>query len=205
MSSDRTRGERFIGEMKEFGSFHKKTQRYIRQSLDVAFKRGDPVALWGRTIGERDNIRLQMHNYRLMLDRTRIRLDRAGKVDIAHIEYVNGPMTALAAFDLSMGCLPGFGSFRFLYERLFGGDVRPWLPSIYVAAAALPIINPSRRRELLQAISEKSCTCEWSLHDPEFVPEWVEKVDITVPPTPPPVKKLPPPETPSSEPPTENA
>lgn len=178
-SASQSRGELFIDEMKEFGSFHKKTQRYIRQSLDVAFDRGDPLATWGRTEEERHNIRMQMHNYNLMLDRARIRLARAGKVDIGHVEHISGALISLAAFDLSNGCLLGFAPFRFLYERLFGAAVRPWLPSVYVGAAALPLLNSASRKTHLHAISEKSCCAdEWSKVEPIFVPEWVDKVEL---------------------------
>jgi hypothetical protein len=148
-------GELLIAEMKEFGTFHKKTQRYIRQSLDVAFHRGDPIAVWGRTQDERDNIRLQIHNYELLLNRIRLRLDRAGGVNIGHIEWVIGPLVGLATFDLSNGCLNGFGPFRFLYERLFGAEVRPWLPSVYMAASGMPLLHPAERKNLLHAISER--------------------------------------------------
>jgi hypothetical protein len=184
-------GELYIAEMKEFGSFHKKTQRYIRQSLDVAFDRGDVLQKWGRTQAERDEIRLQQHNYSLLLNRIRLRLNRSGGVNIGHIEWVMGPLVAIATYDLSCGKLNGFGPFRFLYERLFGAEVRPWLPSVYCAAAAMPLHHAGDRKNLLHAISEQSACAEaWSNRDPMFMPEWVEKVDMNPPPEP---KKLPPP------------
>ena len=37
-------GAMLISEMKEFASFPKATQRYIRRSLDVAYGRRDPIA-----------------------------------------------------------------------------------------------------------------------------------------------------------------
>jgi hypothetical protein len=207
--TSRPRGELYIAEMKEFGSFHKKTQRYIRQALDVAFRRGDPLQKWGRTQQERDDIRTQQHNYELLLNRVRMRLDRAGGISIGHSEHITGPLIGLATFDLSCGKLPGFGPFRFLYERLFGAEVRPWLPGVYCAAAASPLLYPVDRKNLLHAISEQSaCAESWSKIDPLFLPEWVEKVDMNPPPEP---KKLPPPspppsdEQPSPEPPKEDA
>lgn len=201
------RGELFIAEMKEFGSFHKKTQRYIRQSLDVAFRRGDPVQTWGRTQQERDDIRMQQHNYELLLNRIRLRLDKANGVSIGHVEWVTGPLVGLATFDLSCGKLSGFGSFRFLYERLFGAAVRPWLPSVYMAAAGMPLLHPNDRNNLLRAISEKAACCEgWSSTEPMFLPEWVDKIDMNPPPE---QKKLPPPASPPAsdtpEPPKEDA
>lgn len=186
-SETKSRGKTSIAEMKEFGSFTKKAQRYIRQSLDVAFKRGDPVLTWGRNDVERMNIQTQIHNYNLLLGRIRLRLQRSGKVEIGQVEHVMGPLVAIATFDLSMGCIPHFGVFRFLYERLFGAEVRPWLPAVYVAAAAIPVVEGSIRIAHLRSISEVACRAEpdeWSKDDPEFMPEWVDKVE-------PPPKQLP--------------
>lgn len=198
-----TKGELFIAEMKEFGTFHKRTQRYIRQSLDVAYNRGDPVLRWGRTEAERANIRTQMHNYNLLLDRIRQRIGRANGVSLGHIEFVLGPLGALTTFDLSMGCLPGFGSYRFLYERLFGALSRPWLPGAYVASGTMPVIDATHRSNLLRAISEQAaCADQWSTNDPMFIPEWVDKVDMNPPFEQKPPPRLPPPDP---KPPKENA
>lgn len=186
-SETKSRGKAFIEEMKEFGTFSKKTQRYIRQTLDVAYRRGDAVATWGRTDEERQNIRTQIHNYNLLLGRIRLRMERGKKIEIGQVENMMGPLVALATFDLSMGCIPHFGCFRFLYERLFGPDVRPWLPAVYVAAAAIPVVEGPIRISHLRSISEVACRAEpheWSKDDPEFMPEWVDKVE-------PPPKQLP--------------
>jgi hypothetical protein len=69
-----------------------------------------------------------------------------------------GKLVRLTAFDLAQEKLTGFSSYRFLYERLLGADVRPWLPSAFCAAAALPQIRPERRKKLLQSISEAAAT-----------------------------------------------
>ena len=74
--------------------------------------------------------------------------------------------------------LTSFSAFRFLYERLIGAEVRPWLPSLFCAAAALPHLHPELRRQLLQSISEAAATAAgWSSRQPAFFPHWVEKVD----------------------------
>ena len=41
-------GALLISELKEFASFPKATQRYIRRSLDVAYGRSDPLETWAR-------------------------------------------------------------------------------------------------------------------------------------------------------------
>ena len=92
------------------------------------------------------------------------------------VEAYMGKLLRIAAFDLAQGRLTCFSSFRFLYERLLGADARPFLPSAFCAAAALPQIQPDRRKHLLQSISEAAATAPgWSAREPSFYPEWVEK------------------------------
>ena len=82
----------------------------------------------------------------------------------------------VAAFDLAQERLGCFSSFRFLYERLLGAEARPWLPSAFCAAAALPQIRPERRKMLLQSLSEAAATAPgWSDARPSFYPEFIEK------------------------------
>ena len=45
-------GALLIAELKEFASFPKATQRYIRRSLDIGFGRADPIDTWARDEGE---------------------------------------------------------------------------------------------------------------------------------------------------------
>ena len=97
------------------------------------------------------------------------------------MEPLMGPLITMTAFDLGQDRLPDFASYRFLYERLIGAAVRPWLPGSFCSAAALPHLHPERRRTLLQSISEAAATAPgWSNREPAFFPEWVEKVDVTV-------------------------
>lgn len=82
----------------------------------------------------------------------------------------------MTAFDLAQDRIECFSAYRFLYERLLGARVRPWLPSAFCAAAALPQIRPERRKALLHSISEAAATAPgWSDREPTFYPEWVEK------------------------------
>ncbi len=98
--------------------------------------------------------------------------------DLALVEPFLAPLVTLAGFDLGQGRLTSFSAFRFLYERLIGAEARPWLPSAFCAAAALPHLHPELRRKLLQSISEAAATASgWSNRQPAFFPHWVEKVD----------------------------
>jgi hypothetical protein len=165
-------------EMKEFGSFPKGTQRYIRRSLDVGLGRRDALKRWSRDVGEAASIRAQERIYR-RLDHIRAHVPDDSGLD--EMEPLMAPLVTMTAFDLGQDKLPDFASYRFLYERLIGASVRPWLPAAFCAAAALPHLHPDRRRALLQSISEAAATAPgWSNRDPVFFPEWVDKIDMTV-------------------------
>ena len=168
-------GALLISEMKEFAGFSKSTQRYIRRSLDVAFTRSDPLGTWARDDVEAAAIAAQARFYK-QLDHLRLQIPDDSGLDM--IEPFLGMLVTVSAFDLGQERLPDFAAFRFLYERLLGASVRPWLPAAFCAAAALPHLHPGRRRELLQSISESAATAPgWSSREAVFWPEWVEKVD----------------------------
>jgi hypothetical protein len=167
-----------LAEMKEFAGFSKATQRYIRRSLDVGLGRRDALTRWSRDVAEAASIRAQERVYR-RLDHIRSNVPDDSGLD--EMEPVMAPLVTMTAFDLGQDRLPDFASFRFLYERLIGAAVRPWLPAAFCAAAALPHLHPEKRRALLQSISEAAATAPgWSSREPIFYPEWVEKVDLTV-------------------------
>ncbi len=175
-TSQPTGGVLLLSEIKEFASFPKATQRYIRRSLDVAYGRSNPVETWSRDEGETASIRAQGRFYK-QLDR--LRADVPDDSGLDTIEPFLGTLVTLVAFDLGQDRLPTFAAYRFLYERLLGASARPWLPAAFCAAAALPHLHPDRRRLLLQSISESAATAPgWSNREPVFWPEWVEKVDV---------------------------
>ena len=81
-------------------------------------------------------------------------------------------------FDLEQEGLTSFSAFRFLYERLLGPEARPYLPAVFCAAAALPMIRPAQRKVLLQSLSEAAATAPgWSSRAPTFYPERIEDVE----------------------------
>ena len=85
------------------------------------------------------------------------------------------------AFDLGQGRLDGFAPCRFLYERLIKAAVRPWLPAAFCAAAALPHLHPDRRRALLTTMTDEAAAATgWSVREPLFLPEWVDKIDPAI-------------------------
>ncbi|RDC61187.1 hypothetical protein HME9302_02406 [Alteripontixanthobacter maritimus] len=161
-----------ITEMREFASFDPAEQRYIKRSLDVGLARQDAFKLWARDAAENIAIRGQYVAYQdLKMLRDVIPHEGA----IGAVAVFIGNLTKVAVFDLSQERIECFSAFRFLYERLLGAEVRPFLPSAFCAAAALPAIRPERRRMLLQSLSEAAATAPgWSLREPGFFPEFVE-------------------------------
>jgi hypothetical protein len=169
-----------LAEMKEFAGFAAATQRYIRRSLDVGLDREDAMARWSRDVVEAASIRAQARHYHRLPDIRAMVPDNSG-LDAA--EPFLAPLITVAAFDLGQGRITSFAAFRFLYERLIGASVRPWLPGAFCAAAALPHLHPELRRTLLQSISEAAATAPgWSSRQPAFYPHWVEKVEPGVAP-----------------------
>ncbi|MGN6375590.1 MAG: hypothetical protein ACTHMG_08545 [Sphingomonas sp.] len=164
-----------LAEMKEFASFSAATQRYMRRSLDIGLDREDAMTLWSRDVVEAASIRAQARLYN-RLPELRAMVPDDSSLDA--VEPFLTPLITVSAFDLGQGRLTSFSAYRFLYERLIGASVRPWLPAAFCAAAAMPHLHPDLRRRLLQSISEAAATASgWSTRPPVFFPAWVEKVD----------------------------
>ncbi|NIJ08578.1 hypothetical protein FHS31_002199 [Sphingomonas vulcanisoli] len=172
-------GAMSLAEMKEFAGFPAATQRYIRRSLDIGLSRSDAMARWSRDVVEAASIKAQARIY-CRLDHIRDAIPDDSGLD--QMEPFFTPLVTITAFDLGQGRLTSFASYRFLYERLIGGSVRPWLPGAFCAAAALPHLHPEKRRSLLQSISEAAATAPgWSNRAPSFFPEWVDKIEVALP------------------------
>ncbi|MEM1132416.1 MAG: hypothetical protein AAGH53_05735 [Pseudomonadota bacterium] len=178
MSDRRQQGDGayIIAEMREFASFSAASQRYIKRALDIGLGRADAFALWARTGEETRSIRSHYLHYQA-LPALREEMPSAHADNCP--DYVLAKVITLSAFDLSQCALDGFSAYRFLYERLLSASLRPWLPSSFCAAAASPQIAPAQRKALLQSISEAAATAPgWSMREPVFLPEWVEKIPV---------------------------
>jgi len=164
-----------IGEMREFAGLEPCEQRYIKRSLDIGLARTDAFRLWGRSVSESNAIRRQYVAYQ-DLKSLRALIPQEGTM--GEIERFIGKVVRVAAFDLEQEKLASFSAFRFLYERLLGAHVRPYLPAAFCAAAALPLIRPDHRKVLLQSLSEAAATAPgWSMREPSFYPEYIEDVE----------------------------
>ena len=165
-------GSLTIAEMREFASFSEKECSFIERSLDVAFGRGDAFKTWSRSPGDNAAIRSQYIAYR-ELATLRDALPSEQAMDGVAL-YIGG-LVRISALDLAQEHLDSFSAYRFLYERLLGAAARPFLPSGFCGAAALPQIRPERRKLLLQSLSESAATAPaWSVREPAFVPERVQ-------------------------------
>jgi hypothetical protein len=164
-----------IAEMREFAGFAPCEQRYIKRSLDIGLARCDAFRLWGRSEAENIAIRRQYVAYQ-DLKALRGLIPQEGSA--SEVELFLAKLVRVAAFDLEQERLASFAAFRFLYERLLGASVRPYLPAAFCAASALPQIRPERRKLLLQSLSEAAATAPgWSEREPGFYPEYIEHVE----------------------------
>ena len=162
-----------IAELREFAGFTSGEQRYIKRSLDVGLGRQDAFRLWARDADETASIRSQYIAYQEL---RALRRDLPVAEGFDGLEDFIGKLVRVTAFDLAQERIECFSAYRFLYERLLGPDARPWLPSAFCGAAALPQIRPNRRKGLLQSISEAAATAPgWSTRAPSFFPDYVEK------------------------------
>jgi hypothetical protein len=160
-----------IAELREFASFSEGEQRFIERSLDIGLGRGDAFKAWGEG-GQDAAIRGQYLAYREL---KALRAEIPCETAIDGLDAFMGPLLRVTAQDLALDKIESFSAYRFLYERLFGARVRPWLPAAFCAAAALPQIRPARRKILLQSLSEAAATAPgWSEREPCFYPEKVE-------------------------------
>ena len=161
-----------VAEMREFAGFEAAEQSYISYALDIGLHRRDAFKPWSRAEGDSAAIRRHYIVYQ-ELKSMRGAVPESGALDGAEAFFVK--LVGLIAFDLGRERLETFSALRFLYERLLGASVRPWLPAAFCAAAALPQIRPERRKMLLQSLSEAAATApSWSLREPQFLPDFID-------------------------------
>ena len=161
-----------IAEMREFANFTVHERDFIERSLDIGMGRGDAFKSWSRDAQDHRAIRSQYLAYR-ELKQLRALVPEADSFD--GIDSFMGSLIRISAADLVQNRIDGFSAYRFLYERLLGASVRPFLPAAFCGAAALPHIAPERRKLLLQSLSEAAATAPaWSPSEPSFYPEKVE-------------------------------
>jgi hypothetical protein len=161
-------GALIFAEMQEFGSFEPAAQYHIRRSLDAALDAELALDRWARSEVEAEAIRTQGHVYRLLpVVRRAVPVHGA----LAAADALLFPLITLSVFDVGGGEIATFSHYRFLYERLLGADIRPWLPGAFAAAATLPHMASHRSRTLLASLGD--LTDRWSSREPAFYPAWL--------------------------------
>jgi hypothetical protein len=158
-----------VAELREFAGFELAEQRYISYALDLGLGRRDVFA--ARDGKGFDHPAMRRHHIAYQaLAPTRAAIPEGH--DIEGVERFFGQLVQLVAFDLGREQIESFSALRFLYERLLGARIRPWLPAAFCAASALPQIRPDRRKHLLQSLSETAATAPgWSEREPNFFPD----------------------------------
>lgn len=165
-----------IAEMREFAGFAPAEQRYIKRSLDIGLGRTDARQRWARS--ETEGLAIE-DQYKAYADLPTLKAMVPTPSDLGDLELFLGKLVCLAGSDLAQERLKSFSAFRFLYERLLGARVRPFLPAAFCAAAALPVVRPGRRKLLLQSLSEAAATAAgWSDREPGFFPEYVDDFQV---------------------------
>lgn len=158
-----------VAELREFAGFEDAEQRYISRALDIGLARRDAFRTWAAEEGDGLALRRHYIAYQNLRD-LRGHIPNADALTGAEDFFVR--LVTMVAFDLGQEQIESFSALRFLYERLLGAEVRPWLPAAFCAAAALPQIRCGRRKILLQSLSEAAATAPgWSLREPRFLPD----------------------------------
>jgi hypothetical protein len=161
-----------IAELSEFAGFTEDEQLFIERGLDIGLGRGNAFEAWSTRAGDKASIRRQYLAYRELRG---LRHAVPCETSLDGVSEFMGALIRITAQDLAQEKLTSFSAYRFLYERLLGAKVRPWLPAAFCGAAALPFIRPCRRKMLLQSLSEAAATAPgWSEREPCFYPEKVE-------------------------------
>ena len=168
----------FLDQMVEFASFTEREQRYIRSSIENAWRDDNDESIfqhWGKGISIKEaGIRAQKKLYDENLPSI---IGNTPNTPYEFCDTFTAKLIRISIFDLTRGYIRCFSAYRFLYERLLTARVRPWLPSSFVAAATLPVIESKLRKVLLKSLTENAATAVgWSTQEPSFIPEWVDKV-----------------------------
>jgi hypothetical protein len=161
-------GTQLLGELREFASFPAETQSYIRRALAVRDGRGDRLRRHAASEEEARSVEAQTAFYGNL---DHIRAAIPADDDIASVTSLMRWLVPLTAFDLAHKAIGSFAAYRFLYERLLGAGVRPWLFGAFCTAASLPQLHPEHRLRLLRSIDEQGCGAHgWSIREPLFMP-----------------------------------
>lgn len=127
--------EDYEEEKHRFLEFTPATRRYIVRALDFGLTRGDPTKRWTRDFCDLPIVLVTSNIYGCVAP-VREFLAKGGQLERWTTELA--ALQRVADFDLQYDEMVEFEAFGFLYERLFGPKVRPWVTSLFCGAATSP-------------------------------------------------------------------
>ncbi|MDR7102308.1 hypothetical protein [Croceicoccus sp. BE223] len=136
--------------------------------MDFALPRGDYMARWPTSF------------FDLHTNHTRAKV-YSGIPRVRPLPKVSGPLPLgvkalldrCAAYDLQHAEMQDFVAFEFLYARLFGAAVRPFLPAAYMAAASSARLPLTTQRAAMGGIAmHEQIADTFDPEEPSFFPEW---------------------------------
>ncbi len=162
-----------IAEMREFAGFSAEEQFFIERSLEIGRSPLAPCCAppgldgaAGQRLPTCSQIQRSGYDELRALGR-----DCTPDQPLPAIEAFVAALIRVTSLDLARGMIASFAAYRFLYERLLGARVRPFLPASFCAAAALPRIDPATRTQLIESVGQAVlATPGWSMREPLFFP-----------------------------------
>jgi hypothetical protein len=137
-------------ERAEFAGFGPATQGCIVRALDFGLPRGNPLADWCGDGWDLPLLMARMEIY-LVIPELREQLLDSG---IPDERFGRWPLIRRCArFDLAQAEMADLAAFRFLYERLFGPPLRPWITNLFVHAITEPGFTPEDRQSALATVT----------------------------------------------------
>lgn len=174
----------FIREAEEFSLLQPCEQRFIRCSLEIAHQklsRETIFAHWGRksdTACTLITVQINYYGDYLLKIHNSIPLD-PGKRPPDESRDFFGSLVKVSTCDLLLGSIKSYLAYRFLYERILSPRIRPWLPGAFMAAAVDPRMKADCRARLLQSVQKADVSISaYSVQEPIFYPEYIDKADI---------------------------
>lgn len=140
-----------VDEMAQFASFPEATRRYICEALEIGFTGVSNKPVVGDRLSAIASRLARMDVYHSMPFVRECISNKNYNLETWSKEF--GLLHRYAQFDVQYAEMSDFKAFVFLYERLLGSAIRPWLLSIYLAAAASPRITEEAREQLLSGIT----------------------------------------------------
>ncbi len=169
-----------VAEMQEFAGLEPYEQRFIKQSLYMASVARHPeaasiedvVGVWARGEDEEYLIRRQWDTY--------CQLPKVDRLTPSIFGYQYPPeavaiILTMISVDLKAERISCFAAYHFLYERLLGPHIRPWLLCMFLWQATQPHLTAQHRESLFDSTPLMEVTAtQWDNTASRFFPFWVE-------------------------------